>query len=375
MSIGDTAGMIFGMTVMLFDVVAFLLILRVYFKTKRTSALFISLAWFFDLLTVLHYSILSLGYTVSVVYRLGILLSMVGALMFVGIVKWFEEEKIGIDPSYVRMFSLLGPTLVLYLIVVGILMKSKVPDFEGFLVMCGSHGVVGLFFMWLGYLVGEIKEIYGKKITYLSIVLFIFGLHLLPIPVTYVLPEQAVFGSAVSAFLIVSLTVLMIKLTSSEQFLRLKTMEIHEVEIEPGVKIINSEEYKMIKEKLKDAPVLAFVRTLNNIPETWTYYFVTTATKESKVEAISPMNLERMTELSYKYLKAMEEAGGRGVILIDCLEYLVMYNEFRSVIKFLNKLKDFVVNHKGTLILVAERDAFEDQQWALLTRLLEESKE
>jgi len=374
MSVGDTAGMIFGMTVMLFDVVAFLLILRVYFKTKRTSALFISLAWFFDLLTVLHYSFLSMGYGVSIVYRLGILLSTVGALMFYGIVKWLEEEKIGIEPFYVRMFSLLGPTLVLYLIVVGILMKSKVPDFGGFLVMCGSHGVVGLFFMWLGYLVGEIKKVYGRKITYLSIVLFIFGLHLLPIPVTYVLPEQAVFGSAVSAFLIVSLTVLMIKLTSSEQFLRLKTMEIHEVEIEPGVKIINQEECKRIKEKLKDTPVLAFVRTLNNIPEIWTYYFVTTATKESKVEAISPMNLERMTELSYKYLKAMEEAGGRGVILIDCLEYLVMYNEFRSVIKFLNKLKDFVVNHKGTLILVAEKDAFEDQQWALLTRLLEESK-
>ncbi|MCD6189151.1 MAG: hypothetical protein J7J97_03025, partial [Thermococcus sp.] len=119
MSIGDTAGMIFGMTVMLFDVVAFLLILRVYFKTKRTSALFISLAWFFDLLTVLHYSFLSMGYGVSIVYRLGILLSTVGALMFYGIVKWLEEEKIGIEPFYVRMFSLLGPTLVLYLIVVG----------------------------------------------------------------------------------------------------------------------------------------------------------------------------------------------------------------------------------------------------------------
>lgn len=325
--------------------------------------------------TVLHYSFLSLGYTVSVVYRLGILLNTVAALMFVGIVKWLEEEKIEIAPHYVEVFSLLGPIVVLYLVAVGTLMEAKAQDLRGFLVLSSFHGIAGLLFMWLGYLVREIKDIYGKKITYLSVVLFIFGLHLLPIPVTYALPEQAIFGSAVSAFLIVTLTVLMIRLTSSEEFLRLKTMEIHEVEIEPGVRIINQEEYKKVKEKLKDVPVLAFVRALNNIPENWTSYFVTTATKESKVEAISPMNLERMTELSYKYLKAMEEAGSRGIILIDCLEYLIMYNEFTSVIKFLNKLKDFVVSHKGTLLLVAERDAFEDQQWALLTRLLEEAKE
>ncbi|EHR79093.1 hypothetical protein OCC_01149 [Thermococcus litoralis DSM 5473] len=375
MPVGDAIGMICGMVVILFDLMAFLLILRVYFKTKRKSALFISLAWLFDLFTVLHYSFLSLGYTVSVVYRLGILLNTVAALMFVGIVKWLEEEKIEIAPHYVEVFSLLGPIVVLYLVAVGTLMEAKAQDLRGFLVLSSFHGIAGLLFMWLGYLVREIKDIYGKKITYLSVVLFIFGLHLLPIPVTYALPEQAIFGSAVSAFLIVTLTVLMIRLTSSEEFLRLKTMEIHEVEIEPGVRIINQEEYKKVKEKLKDVPVLAFVRALNNIPENWTSYFVTTATKESKVEAISPMNLERMTELSYKYLKAMEEAGSRGIILIDCLEYLIMYNEFTSVIKFLNKLKDFVVSHKGTLLLVAERDAFEDQQWALLTRLLEEAKE
>nr|WP_289846408.1 DUF835 domain-containing protein [Thermococcus alcaliphilus] len=358
-----------------FDILAFVLILRIYFKTKRTSAFYIALAWLFDFFTVVHYGLISSTYTTGTAYRLGFLLTLTSTLIFIGIVKWLKEEKMGIAPHYVEVFSLLGPILVLYLIVIGMLMEAKAPDLRGFLVLSSSHGIAGLLFMWLGYLVREIKDIYGKKITYLSIVLLIFGLHLLPIPITYTLPEQAIFGSAVSAFLIVALTVLMIRLTSSEEFLRLKTMEIHEVEIEPGVRIINQEEYKKVKEKLKDAPVLAFVRTLNNIPENWTYYFVTTATKESKVEAISPMNLERMTELSYKYLKAMEEAGSRGIILIDCLEYLIMYNEFTSVIKFLNKLKDFVVSHKGTLILVAERDAFEDQQWALLTRLLEEAKE
>lgn len=374
MGIADTIGMILGMIVMLFDLAAFLLILRVYFKTKRKSAMFISLAWLFDLITVLHYAILSLGYTVSVIYRLGIFLSMVSALMFMGIVRWLEEEKIEIVHSYVWTFSLLGPLLVLYLIAIATLTGTRTLDVRSSLVLSGSHGITGLIFMWLGYLVREIKEIYGRKITCLSIVLFMFGLHLLPISVTYTSPAQAIFGSVASAFLIVCLTVLMINLTSSEQFLKLKTMKIHEVEIEFGVKIINSQDYKKIKEKLKDVPVLAFVRTPSSTPETWNYYFVTTATQGSKEKVISPMDLEKMTELSYKYLKAIEEVGSRGIILIDCLEYLSIYNEFPSVIKFLNKLKDFVVSHGGTLILVAEKEAFEDQQWALLARLLEKAE-
>ncbi|HIH72346.1 MAG TPA: DUF835 domain-containing protein [Thermococcaceae archaeon] len=354
------------------DILAFILILRVYLKTKRKSALLISLAWFFDILTVLSYSVVN-------PYAIGLFLSMVSVLMFSGIVELVKEENGNTLTVGILPFSLIGPSVVLYLIVLEELAKIGIVNMrEGYLVMAGSHVVGGIFFFLAGYSIKNIIGIYGRKAKYLSIGLILFGAHLFPIPIIYGLPEhlQLVYpaiGYAISAILVVLLTALTIKLTSSEEFLRLKTMEIHEVKIAPGVRIINQEEYKKIKEKLKDAPVLAFVRTLNNIPENWTYYFVTTATKEGEVKTISPMNLERMTELSYKYLKAMEEVGSRGIILIDCLEYLVMYNEFTSVIKFLNKLKDFVVSHNGTLILVAEKDAFEEQQWTLLTRLLEDA--
>ncbi|WP_175059275.1 DUF835 domain-containing protein [Thermococcus sp. 2319x1] len=356
-------------TVLTADLLAAILILRVYLKNKRRSALYLSLVWFFDLLLVI-------GYNIGNPYLASILLAGVAALLFCGIVNLILEENGGLDISKVLIFSVVAPALIGYIVLVEYTIGgANIPP--GFVSLLGSHGIAAFLFLMAGLLTSEIEGIYGREITLLKGALILFGLHLLPIPLIYLYPSQLypIIGYGISAVLIIAMTFLTIKLTSSGEFLRLKTMEIHEVEIESGVKILNQEEYKKIKEKLKNVPVLAFVRTLNNIPESWTHYFVTTATKESDVEAISPMNLERMTELSYKYLKAMEEAGSRGIILIDCLEYLIMYNEFTSVIKFLNKLKDFVVSHKGTLILVAEKDAFEDQQWALLTRLLEEAKE
>ncbi|ALV62625.1 hypothetical protein ADU37_CDS09260 [Thermococcus sp. 2319x1] len=357
-----------GFIVALADLLAFLLIFRIYLKNKRTSALLLSLAWICDLLTVI-------GYAFQLLPLAGMFILLFSAFFLNGTIELIREENISIEVNYKVLFPLLSLLFAVY---------SLFPDymfqyglFRGIASLYVSHGLATIVMVTTGYLMKELTYIYGRKAKYLSTLLVLFGLHLLPVPISIILGSKIypIIGSTISLVLILGLVFLTIRLTSSEEFLRLKTMEIHEVEIESGVKILNQEEYKKIKEKLKNVPVLAFVRTLNNIPESWTHYFVTTATKESDVEAISPMNLERMTELSYKYLKAMEEAGSRGIILIDCLEYLIMYNEFTSVMKFLNKLKDFVVSHKGTLILVAEKDAFEDQQWALLTRLLEEAKE
>ncbi|MDK2782867.1 MAG: hypothetical protein PWQ32_456 [Thermococcaceae archaeon] len=355
-----------GSIVMLADLLAFLLIFRIYLKNKRTSALLLSLAWLFDFLAVSSYAFQHLPLA-------GMFILLFSVFFLSGVIELIREENLSIKINSKMLLPLLSLLFAVY---------SLIPDYvfqqglsKATVSLYVSHGLAAIVMLTAGYFMKELTYIYGRKARYLSILLVLFGLHLLPVPISIMLESETypIIGSTISLVLILGLTFLTIKLTSSEEFLRLKTMEIHEVKIAPGVRIINQEEYKKIKEKLKDAPVLAFVRTLNNIPENWTYYFVTTATKEGEVKTISPMNLERMTELSYKYLKAMEEVGSRGIILIDCLEYLVMYNEFTSVIKFLNKLKDFVVSHNGTLILVAEKDAFEEQQWTLLTRLLEDA--
>ncbi|USG99627.1 DUF835 domain-containing protein [Thermococcus argininiproducens] len=361
-----------GMVVLIADLLAFTLILRVYRKTKRRSALFISLAWFFDFLTVINYTVLN-------PYAIGFFLSIASVLMFCGTVELCKEEDRGVPLIKILPFSLIGPLLALYFIGLEILAKMGIIDIiEGFLVMAGSHATAGIFFLLAGYSIRGIEDIYGRKARYLFIGLVLFGIHLFPIPIIYGLPEHLqkiypIIGYAISAVLVVSLTTLTIKLTYSDEFSELRALEVPQITIEPGVLIVNKEKYTILKETLKDIPVLAFVRDLKEVSDVWERYFITTISKEGKDNFISPTNLERMTELSYRYLRMMEEKGSRGIVIFDCLEYLLMYNDFKSVMKFLNKVKDFVMHHNGTLIIVAEKDAFEDPQWGILTRLLEEA--
>ncbi|GAB6100944.1 hypothetical protein JCM16138_01670 [Thermococcus atlanticus] len=65
-----------------------------------------------------------------------------------------------------------------------------------------------------------------------------------------------------------------------------------------------------------------------------------------------------------------ESIGSRGIIVIDCLEYLMMYNEFRSIAKFLSILRDYVLLHGGTIIVVLEEGAWSERQLTVLRRVL-----
>lgn len=362
-----------GMIVIIADLLAFALILRVYQKTKRRSAMFISLAWFFDFLTVISYTGLN-------PYAVGFFLSMVSMLMFYGVLELCKEEDRAVELLKIFPIPLMAPLLALYFIGLGILAKIGMINItSGFIIMAGTHATAGVFFLLAGFSIKSIEEIYSRKARYLFVGLVLFGLHLFPIPIIYGLPSRVqevypIIGYATSAVLIVFLTALTIKLMYSDEFSRLKTLEIPQIRIEPGVLIVDKKRYAILKEKLKDIPVLAFVRDLKEASDVWERYFITTITKEGKDNFISPTNLERITELSYRYLRMMEEKGSRGVIVLDCVEYLLMYNDFSSVMKFLNKIKDFVMHYKGTLIIVVEKEAFEDQQWALLMRLLEKAQ-
>ncbi len=362
-----------GMVVLIADLLAFTLILRVYRKTKRRSALFISLAWFFDFLTVINYTVLN-------PYAIGFFLSIASMLMFYGVVELCKEEDRAVTLLKIFPLALIPPLLALYFIGLEILAKiGMINIISGFIIMAGAHATAGVFFLLAGFSIKSIEEIYGRKARYLFIGLVLFGLHLFPIPIIYGLPPYVqevypIIGYATSAVLVVFLTALTIKLTHSDEFSKLKTLEIPKITIEPGVLIVDKRRYDILKETLKDIPVLAFVRDLKEVADVWERYFITTISKEGKDNFISPTNLERITELSYRYLRMMEEKGSRGVIVLDCVEYLLMYNDFSSVMKFLNKIKDFVMHYNGTLIIVVEKGAFADQQWALLMRLLEKAQ-
>ncbi len=110
-----------------------------------------------------------------------------------------------------------------------------------------------------------------------------------------------------------------------------------------------------------DGPVLLLTRYPNlygneNIKKIW----ITTA--DSK--GVSPTALHVLQDIAIRF--ASENNGA--TIVVDCLEYLVLYNGFKSVFKFLVTLKDHLMTRGATLIIFADPTALEESQVALLKR-------
>lgn len=82
-----------------------------------------------------------------------------------------------------------------------------------------------------------------------------------------------------------------------------------------------------------------------------------------KIYAISPTKIDIMTDL---ISKALEQ--GYGVVFIDATEYLILENGFEKAFKFLLNVKDRVMIHGGTMIVVVALAALTESQMRLFTR-------
>ncbi len=110
-----------------------------------------------------------------------------------------------------------------------------------------------------------------------------------------------------------------------------------------------------------NGPVLLFTRYPNlygngNIKKIW----ITTA--DSK--GVSPTALHVLQDIAIRF--ASENNGA--TIIVDCLEYLILYNSFKSVFKFLVSLKDHLMIRGATLIIFADPTTLDKSQVALLKR-------
>jgi len=84
---------------------------------------------------------------------------------------------------------------------------------------------------------------------------------------------------------------------------------------------------------------------------------------------IHPTKLHLMLNKSLRFLKS----GGK-VIVIDCLEALIMYNDFSSVFRFLATLKDYVIINGAVLVVLSEKETLEERQLRVLLRELVPAK-
>lgn len=77
-----------------------------------------------------------------------------------------------------------------------------------------------------------------------------------------------------------------------------------------------------------------------------------------------------MLELSNRYLREAEMHGLTGVIILDGIEYLTIYNGITAVVKFLAILRDMVVVRNGSLLVVVDEAAWEKKEYRTIRRIL-----
>ncbi|WP_297477167.1 DUF835 domain-containing protein [Thermococcus sp.] len=80
-------------------------------------------------------------------------------------------------------------------------------------------------------------------------------------------------------------------------------------------------------------------------------------------EGVSPTRLHFLLEAAVNFMR-----NGGKLVVIDCVEVLVLYNDFPSVFKFLSSLKDHAVTSGVAVLLLIERGAFEERELKLLER-------
>ena len=111
-----------------------------------------------------------------------------------------------------------------------------------------------------------------------------------------------------------------------------------------------------------ESPTLLVTRNpheYRDLPENVSVMWITPSVEKG----IFPTKLHVLLESAIKFLRE----GGR-VIIIDCVETLLVYNEFKSVFRFLTALKDNVISSGGTLILAIGRDTMERRELNVLLR-------
>ncbi|AFL95291.1 hypothetical protein CL1_1088 [Thermococcus cleftensis] len=109
------------------------------------------------------------------------------------------------------------------------------------------------------------------------------------------------------------------------------------------------------------APVLVVTRSpwkykeFENVQTLW----VTQAGEEG----VGPTRLHVILEAAVSFMR-----GGGRLVIIDCLEVLILYNDFSSVFRFLSTLKDYAVSSRSTLLLLVGRDTLREREFKLLAR-------
>ncbi|NJE10937.1 DUF835 domain-containing protein [Thermococcus sp. MAR1] len=80
-------------------------------------------------------------------------------------------------------------------------------------------------------------------------------------------------------------------------------------------------------------------------------------------QGVGPTKLHVILDSAVKFFQ-----GGGRLIIIDCLEVLILYNDFGSVFRFLSTLKDYAVEAGSTVLLLVGDSTVGDRELMMLKR-------
>lgn len=81
--------------------------------------------------------------------------------------------------------------------------------------------------------------------------------------------------------------------------------------------------------------------------------------------AVDPTKLHVILEETLRFVR---DRGGSIVVILDGLEYLLLHNDFRSVMKFLASLKDHLALAASSLLIVLDKGTLDEREYSIITR-------
>ncbi|GAB6134866.1 DUF835 domain-containing protein [Thermococcus prieurii] len=281
------------------------------------------------------------------------------SLLAGGIVALLDEEAIGFPMRSLRLAALTLPFVVAgYTVFYSQASATPNPIYL-------AYGLEGIFYTFAGIMLLCLRHPYPRTGTLLGAVVIIHGLHKMDYPFLRPVSWFAPIGFTIGAILSLLEVVLFIRIVLSERFRNIVEAEKPEV-VKKGVFIVSPDRFKAYVEALSDFPVLAFARR-SDFPERWEVHLLTTVEGPGN---IGPTQLHRIIERTRSYLAEAHRENVTGVVVIEGLEYLMMYNDFRSVLKFLATLSDYIALYGGMLVLVLDEKSFDERQLKTLRQVL-----
>jgi len=324
----------------------------VFLRNGRRSALFLGIGW-------ISSGNLPLGGMIVGDYHLDpLLMGLSTSITIIGIMELMREER-GHGPPRSLLFSL-PPIPFIY----GLAETALGLNFGGTYVISGFLLIAGG-----GTFIEFLKEYYGERAVLFGITLILAGIASMIYPlVIWAWRASYTLMLYASIFLAILTIVSYYWLVFSEKFLYLRGVRLEEepVDLGSGVRMVDPGKFNEIKRELDGFPVLAFLRSAEP-GEGWIVYRLSTVEGKNTVH---PNSLYRITQVTSEYLKETEKMGLKGVIVLDSPEVLRMYNGFESLLRFLSALGDVVKTSGGLLMIVTERGAWEEREWALLQRVV-----